>query len=149
MPKTDVSTTAMAIFFVAFAVTVLLTAGLVVGLPTTIQQAQATTSPSQADKHISEQGRLHQSERGAERSGVIDVDSLHCVVYTTTTGQHTACFSTQEECQGFTALLREGHPTLDPRIVEECREFEEPPAGAFCARFEEGSGATKIPCDEL
>ena len=123
--------TGLAIFYAAFAVTVLLTAGLVVGLPTIIQQAQATTSPSQANEHISEQGRAHQSERGAERSGVRE--PVFCSDAAGVVG--VVCFETLEECEQFREIFAGGSPP-------ECERFVTPPPGARFCRVTEDPGIT-------
>jgi hypothetical protein len=136
MKKNTPSMSVSAIFYIAFAVSVLLlTSGLVIGLPTTtIQQAQATTSPSRANEHISEQGREQQSERGAERSGVREP-----VFCTETIGPgEVLCFETMVECEDFREAALGS--------TSECERFVTPPPGAQFCRFETTDGVHSLRC---
>ena len=120
MEKNKSSMSALAIFYVAFAVAgLLLTAGLVAVSPSAIQQAQAVKG--EAVDHISEQGRAHQSERGAERSGV--VNEVFCFVWESIPDGDLirTCFSTLEECQREQSILI----TIGNPIVEQCRNISE------------------------
>jgi hypothetical protein len=103
---------ASAIFFVAFAVSVLITAALVVVFPSAIQQAQAVKG--EANEHISEQGRAHQSERGAERSGVVQQGGV-VFCFEMTGGQ--GCFDSLGECDLARELLGSSEPVCTERLT--------------------------------
>jgi hypothetical protein len=74
-------------------------------------------------------------------------DGVWCVTYTVPAGQFTGCFSTQDECEGFSEGITQ--PPYSGTIDEECQEFEEPPPGAFCARFEGSIPVPAVPCSDL
>jgi hypothetical protein len=79
--------------------------------------------------------------------GPPEEDGVWCVTYTVTAGQFTGCFSTQEECEGFSEGITQ--PPYSGTIDEECEEFEEPPPGSFCAIFEGSIPVQAVPCTDL
>jgi hypothetical protein len=117
MKKTNVNAT-LAIFFTAFAVVMIVVAGLTV-IPTT-PEAQAVKG--KGAERISEQGGEHQSETGAENSDA----AVYCYQGEAVEGTLFVCSTTREGCQ-------EAHDNPLPGITSrtKCERFEEFPPGSL------------------
>lgn len=128
-----------------------MTASLFTAAPAAIQEAQAVRG--EAGEHISEQGREHQSETGAQQSGVSNTPpeeefEVWCSTFLWSLfpgSQTLGCFSTQEECQAFSEA------SFIEEVIVPCQPFDEIPASALCISVinPETGSAVVVPCEEL
>jgi hypothetical protein len=80
--------------------------------------------------------------------GPPEEDGVWCVTHRPHEfAQPTVCFSSQEECEGFSEAIQQ--PPYSSTIIEPCQEFEEPPTGADCAVFEGSVPVQSVPCSDL
>jgi hypothetical protein len=124
-------------FIVAFAV--IMIAGLLIISPAAIQQ-EAQAKKGEANEHISDQGRSHQSATGAANSGVqneVEEDGVFCFEMTGGLG----CFDSREQCDAARELINSSE--------EVCTRYPTPPGDYLICSIQSVDGEPDVVCTQV